>query len=91
MNSKPDHLPMTPDLQVEDIIAEIDGSKVKIWSLNRVRETTDDGKTIDGYLMQVANSTPMAHQKLCITLRSKHSNENGMGCTFFNGKHGGVK
>ena len=64
---------------------------VDVWSLSRVSERTSDGKTIDGYLIHVANSSPKSEQVICLDLHSIDTSERGMGCVSFNGKHGGVK
>jgi len=77
---------IAPDLAPDDIQVTIDGQKVPVLMVNRVREAGGPDQTLFGYLIQVPlpPRTPTAEYfPITITLTDRATGEKGEGCLFF--------
>lgn len=75
---------IAPDLSPKDIEAFINGKKVDVWNVNKVKEVVDgDGGYLDAYLINVSDPDSNGHQTLCLRLKDSQTAEQGMGCIDF--------
>jgi hypothetical protein len=81
---------IAPELSKNDIEVSIDGHKVEILEVNRVREAASQNQTMFGYLIQVGlpeKKTEWEYSVIAITLNDPATGEMGEGCYFVPSAH----
>ncbi|MEO0185951.1 MAG: hypothetical protein ABIL20_09160, partial [candidate division WOR-3 bacterium] len=76
---------ITPELSKKDIDVKIDNKKADILTLNLVKESAGENKTIFGYLMQCSlpkKITKAKYLRIDLTIYDRKTKENGEGCLF---------
>jgi len=83
-----DSLPVvaiSPELTVQEIIAEVDGQTVPVFAVSRVSESAGPGRTMPGWLIQVglpASTGTASPSRLSLELTDRETGEHGAGCVF---------
>jgi hypothetical protein len=83
-----DSLPVvaiSPELTVQDIVAEVDGQPVPVLAVSRVSESAGPGRNMYGWLIQVGmpqESGAAGRTRLALELTDRETGERGAGCVF---------
>jgi hypothetical protein len=76
---------IAPELSKSDIQVSIDGQKVAVLEVNRIREAAGQNQTMFGYLIQVElpeKETEWEYSVINVTLKDSATDEMGEGCCF---------